>query len=192
MKTLKLILLLFSLSFISCEKEIDDQPTNEENRFVPTDVFVKIKGGYTIDKVFKFINSFDHEVENINSLKFTSSLSPDSLQYVLDYLNAKPYTNDGNVWFVNGYLHYQTNQITIFPRLFNIKNTTYQEDWLNSMKVLKLKEDTISQTAGCIIYFHVPEGEERLWESIFKKYEFVEWVQLNYYSDIILLNNKNR
>lgn len=186
MKTFKLILIIFSLSLISCEKEIDDEPTNEENRFAPTDVFVKIKGGYTIDKVFKFIDRFDHEVEEINSLKFTSSLSSDSLQYTLDYLNAKPYTNDGNTWFVTGYLHYLTNEITIFPILYNIKNTTYQEDWLESMEILKLKEDTISETAGCIIYFHVPKGEERLWEKVFKKYEFVEWAELNYYGEVIL------
>jgi hypothetical protein len=114
MKTYRLILILLSITFISCEK-------NSDENYAPTDVFVKIKGYYTIDNVFKFINTFDHSVENIQSQVYTSRLPSDSLQYVLDYLNEKPYTNDGNAWFVNGYLHYQTNSITIFPRLFNIE-----------------------------------------------------------------------
>jgi len=184
MKILRLTLIIFSLSFISCEKEKVDDLANSDEKYVPTDVLVKIKGYYTINKVFDFINSFDHEVENIHSQTYTSDLPSDSLQYVLDYLNAKTYTNDGNAWFVNGYLHYQTKVITIFPRLFNMKNTTYQADWLESMEILKLKEDTVSETAGCIIFFHVPEGHEKEWEKKFEEYDFVEWAELNHIIEI--------
>jgi hypothetical protein len=161
-----------------------DDTNNSDKKFVPTDVLVKINGSYTIDKVFEFINTFDHEVENIHSQVYNSDLPSDSLQYVLDYLNAKPYTNDGNAWFVNGYLHYQTQQITIFPRLFLIKNKEYQSDWLESMDFLKLKEQTDSETSGCIIFFHVPEGKEKEWENNFEEYDFVEWAELNYIIEI--------
>lgn len=176
----KLIFILFTLILLGCEK--DSFENSQE--FVPTDVLVKIKGYYTIDKVFDFINTFDHDVENIHSQVYTSSLPSDSLQYVLDYLNEKPYTNDGLNWFVNGYSHYQTNTITIFPRLFDIKNTEYQNDWLKSMEILELNEQTEGETSGCIIYFHVPEGKEKEWEHKFEEYEFVEWAELNYITDI--------
>tara|TARA_R110000796_G_scaffold252631_1_gene389269 strand:- start:164742 stop:164948 length:207 start_codon:yes stop_codon:yes gene_type:complete len=43
--------------------------------------------------------------------------------------------------------------ITIFPRLFDMNNTSYQVDWLGSMDISKLKDDTTSETAGCIIFF---------------------------------------
>jgi len=184
MKVYRLILIVLTFMLLSCEKDSETDFDNSEEKFVPTDVLVKIKEDYTIDKVFKFINNFDHEVENIHSQVYTSALPSDSLQYVLDYLNEKLYTNDGNSWFVNGYLHYKTKVITIFPRLFNIKNTDNQEDWLESIKILRLNEDTTSETAGCIIYFHVPMGKEKEWERKFEEYEFVEWAELNYIVEI--------
>lgn len=187
MKILGFFLILLIFAFITCEKEsIEpiDQANHSDEKFVPTDVLVKIKGYYKIDKVFGFINSFDHEVENIHSQVYTSTLPPDSLKYILDYLNAKPYTNDGNRWFVNGYLHYKTQQITIFPRLFQIKKKEYQHDWLLSMEKLKLSEDTNSQTSGCIVFFHVPPGTEKQWEKKFESYDFVEWAELNYIAEL--------
>jgi hypothetical protein len=176
----KFIFILFTLTLLGCNKNSIE---NSED-FAPTDVLVKIIGYYTIDKVFDFINTFDHDVENIHSQVYTSNLPSDSLQYVLDYLNEKPYTNDGNAWFVSGYLHYQTNIITIFPRLFDIKNIEYQNDWIESMEILELNEQTAGETRGCIIYFHVPRGEEIEWKNRFEQYEFVEWAELNYYSEI--------
>lgn len=178
LKLFGLLLIIMSLPFLGCEK--DNNSHNEDKKFVPKNVLVKVKAYYTIDRVFDFINSFDHKVENIHSQVYTSDLPSDSLQYVLDYLNAKTYTNDGNAWFVNGYLHYQTKTITILPRLFDMNNTTYQTDWLESMKILRLKEDTTSETAGCVILFIVPEGHEKEWEKKFEAYNFVEWAELNY------------
>ncbi len=177
MKKIKLALFFLFLLFISCAK---DNVDNSDDKYKYPDVAVKVKGDYTIDKVFDFINSFDIEVASINSPVYTSDLPSDSLQYVLDYLNTKANTHNGNAWFVSGYLDYKTKVITIFPRLFNMKNTTYQADWLESMKILKLKEDTVSTTAGCIIYFHVPKGDEEKWVKKFSEYKFVEWADLAY------------
>jgi hypothetical protein len=164
------------LKFVGCHED-----------FVPTTVLVKTKNYFTIDKVFDFINSFDHTVEDINYGVYNSTMQSDSLQYILDCLNAKPYTNDGKVWFVTGYLHYQTNQITIFPRLFNMKNKDYQADWLKSMIDYKLIEKT--ENIGYVIHFHVPEGTEKEWETKFKEYEFVEWSTLNNFIHVILGSN---
>lgn len=176
----QLLFLMFIGLLFSCSKDAN----KDSAKYVPTDVIVKIKGGYTTEDVFDFINGFDHEVETIHSQTYTSDLPSDSLQYVLDYLNAKSYTNKGNAWFVTGYLHYQTQEITIFPKLFGMKNTAYQQDWLQSMELLKLKEKSDNTTAGCIIHFHVPEGEEKKWVKTFEKYGFVEWAELNCYVEV--------
>lgn len=190
MKNLKFVLIVFSLSLIlfSCEKEKEDNLVKPKEKFVSTDVLVGIKRGYEIEKVFDFINSFDHKVEEVHHLTYTSALPSDSLQYVLNYLNAKPYINNGNTESLYGYLQNKTKVITIFPRLFDIKNPTYQEDWLKSVKILKLKKDTSNKSTGGTIYFHVPRGKEKEWEKKFKEYECVEWAELNYYRYIKLWN----
>lgn len=178
------LILILALLIISCSSKDEPQP---DYKFVPTDVIIKTKGHFTIDKVFEFINGLDHDVESIYSGVYNSDLPSDSLKYVLNHLNSKPYTNS-SVWKVGGYLHYQTNQITVFPRLFKIKNKDYQDDWLNTMNILKLVEKTNDETSGYIIYFHVPEGQEKEWVAKFKILDFVEWAELNYINDIKLHN----
>ena len=145
--------------------------------YTPMKISVKTKKGFTIDKIFDFINSLDHDVKEIRSGVLKSTMSSDSLQYILDQLNTKPYTNNGDVLKTGGYLHYSTNQIHIFPHLFNMKNVDYQVDWLSSMTEYKLVEDL---DFGYTIRFQVSEGTERQWETKFKEYEFVEWAELNY------------
>jgi len=179
MKALRLIPVLLLFTLIGCQKEDIDNIDKSGEKFVPTDVLVKTKGYFTIDKVFNWINTLHLDVESINYGIYTSNLPPDSLQYVLDYLNAKPYTHEG-VWHVTGYLHYQTKEITVFPKLFQMNNKEYQTDWLNSMQKLKLVEYTNSEVSGNIIFFHVPKGEEKEWVEKFKKDDFVEWAELNY------------
>lgn len=177
------LILILTILTISCSSEKEEpQP---DYKFVPTDVIVKTKGYYTIDKVFNFINGLDHNVEYIYNGIYNSELPSDSLEYVLNYLNSKPYTNS-SVWKVGGYLHYQTNQITLFPRLFEIKNKDNQLDWLETMDFLKLTEKTNLEVSGYIIYFHVPEGQEKEWVTKFKKLDFIDWAELNYILEIEL------
>jgi hypothetical protein len=182
-KLLSYLILILTLLTIRCNSENNEpQP---DYKFVPTDVIVKTKGYYTIDKVFEFINGLEHDVESVDNGIYNSDLPSDSLEYVLNYLNSKPYTNS-SVWRVGGYLHYQTNQITVFPKLFEIKNKDYQEDWLNTMDLLRLTEKTNAEVSGYIIYFHVPEGQEKAWVTKFKKLDFVEWAEPNYIIEIEL------
>jgi len=180
-KPYKLLAFFALVLFWGC----DDDVTEPEFEFAPRDVSVKVKGNFTIDQVFDFINSFDHEVKNIHSLVYTSTLPSDSLTYVLNYLNAKTYTNDGNAWFVNGYLRYDTKAITILPKLFGMTDRSNQKDWLASMEKLSLSENTTREGAGSVIFFQVPVGKEKEWERKFENYDFVEWAELNY---IIQLN----
>lgn len=178
----KLFIVLCIIGFLSsCSK---DDSENETQEFVPGEVFVGIKSGTDIKDLFNFINQFDLEVDNVNSLSFTSDLSSDNLQYVLDNLNKKKYTNDGVNWFVTGYLHHQTNQIWIFPRLFEMSNVDYQQDWLTSMVELELKYIHNVDLNSGIIMFKVPEGQELEWKKKFEKYDIVDWAELNYIVDI--------
>ncbi len=157
--------------------------------YASMDVFVKTKKDFTINEVFDFINSLDLDVESIEDGVYVSTMSSDNLQYILDCLNSKSYTNDGDAWWTTGYLHYQTNQITIFPQLYNMKNKDYQNDWLKSMDDYQLVETMNYDHSGHIIHFRVPEGTEKQWEAKFKKYKFVEWAELNYFGHIIFGSN---
>jgi len=137
--------------------------------------------------VFDFINSFNHDVENRQSQLYNSDLPSDSLNYVLDYLNAKPYTTYGNAFKVTGYTHVNIGKITIFHRLYNITSKSYQKDWLESIKTLELtEEDENSPTSGCIIFFRVPADKEKYWAEKFKKYDLVEWTELNYIGEFYI------
>lgn len=182
---MKKMIILFALIgvVISCSS---DDPETEKREFIPGDVFVGIKSGTNIDKVFNFINEFNLEVDNVYSLTFTSDLPPDNLQFVLDNLNEKNYTNDGINWFVTGYLHHQTNQIWIFPKLFEIDNVEYQQDWLASMVELKLREKHEVDMNSGIIHFKVPEGRELEWRNQFETYDIIDWAELNYIVNIKL------
>ena len=180
MKKIILLIALIGL-FSSCS---NDSAVTDNRKFVPGEVFVGIKSGTEISDLFNFVNLFDLKVDNVNSLTFTSDLPSDSLQYVLDYLNKKDYTNDGVNWFVTGYLHYQTSQITIFPILFGMDNKIYQQDWLNSMNELELNEKHDVDLSSGIIFFNVPIGRELEWKNKFEKYNIVEWAELNYIDEI--------
>ena len=184
----KVMIILFISLFVfcSCEKDDDlmDTDLKFDLRFVPTDVIVKTKGYYTIDKVFDFINSFDHDVGRITSRIYTSALPPDSLSYVFNYIIRKTYTNDGgNKWFL-AYVDYDTKIITILPKLYDIKNKDNQSDWLQTKDILKLSEETDIETSANKICFHVPEGQEKEWVKKFEKYDFVIWAKLNYIVEI--------
>jgi hypothetical protein len=183
----RLILILIAVVFVldSCKKQTIPEPAGRTVRFVPTDVLVKTKNTVTIDRVFDFINSYNHKVEYIYNSFYVSALPPDSLQFVLNYLNKKSYTNDGRGWGVSGYLNYQSQVITIMPRLYNMENRDHQADWLASIKLMKMTEVTDRKdVGGSIIFFHVPETEEKAWVERFRKLNFVEWAEQNSYADI--------
>ena len=140
------------------------QVSNIHEHYTPMDVFMQTKNYFTIDKAFDFINSLDLEVELIQYGVYVSTMSSDKLQYILDNINSKPYTNDGNVWWTTGHLHYLTNQITIFPMLYKMKNKEYQNDWLQTMNEYKLVENFENDFSGYLFHFRVSEGTEKQWE----------------------------
>ena len=182
---MKKVILFISiiLFFASCsnnESDIDDL------EFAPGEISVGFKSGTDVNEIFNFINQFNHQVDKINSLTFISNLPAEKLEYILDELNEKNYTNDGVNLFTNGYLHAQTNEITIFPKLFEMNNKAYQNDWLESMNEFELLEKHDENLASGTILFYVPVGKEKEWRNIFLTYDIVKWAQLNYIADIEL------
>jgi hypothetical protein len=164
------VLLLFL--FVACEKDTLDE---SDLTFIPTDVFVKTETGYSIEQVFSFINSYEHEVETIYNVNCVSGLPIDSLKFVLGYLENKPYITH-ETWETIGNINKITKQITVFPKLKDMKNISYQQDWIQTIHLLNLKDDN----TGYIILFHVPEGEELKWSDKFESYGFVEWSEPNW------------
>ncbi len=172
------VLLTLLVLGVGCSEDTINEP-----EFVPTDVILKTKSYYPVEDVFDFINSLDHEVEVIHGGVYTSSLPNDSLQYIQDYVNVKPYI-DSKTWPLSGYVSAVTGELTFFPRFFNMKNKENQQDWLATMAILQLSEKRDNVTHGYTILFHVPAGQEKFWVKEFQKLEFVDWVELNYYSNI--------
>lgn len=151
---------------------------------VVTGAVVKTRSGFTIEEVFDFINSLDFDVDEINGGVYISTLpsSEDNLQCILDELNAKPYTNDGNAWQTTGYLHYQTGQITIFTHLFGMRNREYQADWLRAMDEYELTEKFADDRSGYVVEFVIPEDAtipQSHWDDIFAGYDFLNWFEMN-------------
>jgi len=140
---------------------------------------VKVRDDLTIEQVFDFINSLDFDVKEIWSATFTSTQpsSEENLQKILDALNAKAYTHEGDVWKTTGHLHYQTGEITIFPHLIRMHNEAYQADWLAAMR-----EHHLTKAGGVVIEFLIPEDAtipQSHWEGIFAKYNFLDWAEMN-------------
>ena len=140
---------------------------------------VKTNRHITIDRAFDFVNSFDFDVKSIYLRSYVSTMPSENLQYILDKLNAKPYTNRDN-WQVTGYLKSMTNQIIITARLFDMENKAYQADWIQSMNDYQLIEDMSFDFGGHIIEFRIPENPENKGVPEFDEYEIVEWVDYSY------------
>ncbi|MBD8489130.1 hypothetical protein IFO69_10270 [Echinicola sp. CAU 1574] len=184
----KVIILGSLMIFLISCSNYDSEPDNRE--FVPGEVAVGIKSGTDINQIFNFINQIDHQVYKIKSLTFTSNLPSEKFEYILDKLNEKTYTNDGANLFVTGYLHYQTNQITIFPKLFGMENIEFQNDWLDAMNEFELQEKHNEELNSGSILFYVPNGKEKEWKNKFLTYDIVDWAELNFVADIELHKNE--
>ena len=153
------------------------EATGYHYHYHPGNITIVTKTNFTMDMVFDFINSFEHDVMHITGVCYTSTLPSDSLLYVAYGIRAKPYVV-GPAYA----LHFMTNLITLNFWLSDMKNKNYQEDWLKTITDYQLVEVMNKERyEGYTIHFQIPEGTERLWEAKFKEYEFVESVRLSYY-----------
>jgi len=136
---------------------------------------ILVKTQYTeIDKVFEFINLLDFDVKEIQRGTYLSTMAADTdtLQYIINNLKTKAYTTDS---WVTGHLNWYNANIVIFLRLYDMKNTNYQVDWIETMNEYKL-ENYISGSKH-IIVFYIPEETGEQWETNFTEYDFVDWAE---------------
>ncbi len=144
---------------------------------------ISVKTQYTeIDAVFEFINLVDFDVKEIQGGTYLSSMNSDTntLQHIINTLKAKPYTTDP---WVTGHLNWYNANIVIFLKLYDMKNTNYQADWIETMNEFNL-ENYINGPKH-IILFCIPEGTGEQWEINFTEYNFVDWAELSYTKYII-------
>jgi len=178
---------IFLLSLMSCQEDTTEFEQDDLNiEFVPGELLIGIKSNVDIKSVFDLINESNFRVDKINSLTFNSDLPSDSLEYILNQLNSKSYTNDGLNWFTTGYLHNQTKEIRVFPKLFEMENTDFQSDWLKSMDELELKQRHHPNLPSGTFLTYVPEGSELEWQNHFQSKDIIKWCELNYIAQIRL------
>ena len=182
-KTIAEILISFDENGITKELILDVSMTNSlevtgyHDQFYPGNITVVTKTNFTMDMVFDFINSFENDVMYITGVCYTSTMPSDSLLYVAYGIRAKPYVV-GPAYA----LHFMTNEITLNFWLSGMKDIDCQEDWLKTINDYQLVEIMNEERyEGYNIVFNVPEGTERQWETIFKGYEFIESIRLDYF-----------
>jgi len=152
---------------------------------------IHVKTKFTkIDNVFDFINSLEFGVKEIQRGTYVSSMqvNTDNLEYIVNNLKAKPYTNDA--WVI-AHLNWYPGGITLFINLYGMKNLDYQTDWFKSMNDYKLVEYDFEEDSdniygpGHIIVFQIPEGTGKHWEAKFMEYDFVRWAEMSYSGCVI-------
>jgi hypothetical protein len=179
MNSIKLIPIIILIVSSSCQQDDYEYSNDTRPTYSPGSVLVTAKKHYPIDSVFKFINSFNHRVHSINRPTHVSGISLDSLNYVLDNLQSKPYINEHSA-YLNKRVTEMKNKMALAIRLSNMNNTSFQTDWLKTKNELKLSVDTAASISGFMIEFIVPVGEEEEWVHKFSEYDIVDHATLNW------------
>ena len=178
----------FLVMLFSCEN--DEKADNKreaeiegEREFVPGDLSIGIVDSVTIKEAWELVNSFELKITDAWGHKYLSNLPNDSIDYIISYLNKKPYINDGRWKAVkngNVYVDRDFNKISVSCRLSDLL-PEIQEDWLKVVEVLKLYE---VPTNTKVFYLNVPVGYELLWKDTFEDEKIIRWASPNYYSEI--------
>ena len=161
----------------------------------PKEVRVSFKSNTTtILNVFDFINLFDRKILNVHRLGagrgYLSTMPANSLEEILEVLNAKPYFSYVHGYVLNNRMNIQAanypfnsehidNYIVIDVTMSSMENKDYQADWLKFMNDYKFFEGQ-TNWAWFMIDFEVPDGKESEWIEKFKTYESVIGATFNY------------
>ncbi len=173
---MKLFVIAVSSLFLiaGCKKDEYVEPD-----YVRGDLSFGIKDEVPIDKVFQLINDEHLDVENIHGFIYTCTYPKDSLQALKGYLSQKEY-----LWWPNSTndtpgMYYNADQggIKFIGAMFNMSDTSYQNDWLKTIEQFDLIDDNFS---GKNLFIHVPEGSEKEWRDKLLQKDIVEWAELNY------------
>jgi len=179
MKNLSLFfLLLIFISLVACE---DEEITNPFliDQYVKGELVVGFVPQTEINSAFELMNKFNFYIDHIYGFEYYSPWSPDSLEYLTQYLTSLSYLNHQG--FGPGVFYNELeNKIIIMPYFYGM-NLINQLDWLNQVDNLELID---SDTSFAHMLIKVPVGEEISWIEELEKSEIVEWVELNYIAQI--------
>ena len=161
----------------------------------PKEVRVSFKSNTTtILNVFDFINLFDRKVLNIYRAGagrgYLSTMPANSLEEILEILNAKPYFSRVHGYVLTDRMDIQAanypfssegidSYIVIDVTMSNMENKDYQSDWLKFMNDYHFFEGQ-TNNAWFMIDFEVPDGKEKEWIEKFKTYQSVIGAAFNY------------
>ncbi len=171
------VLLTLLLAFTNCSKKTPEP----EIKYIPGEITVWTKDDTSIEKTFDFINEFGLPIERLTGiLMYHSTLSNDSIDYVSDYLKAKPYTDNGKI-FTTVYISGSGDpHIGVSPQLFNMHSLENQKDWLDTVTKLKLVLRTESILDSFTLRIRVPIGSEKSWLKKMEKHDIVELAYQSY------------
>ncbi len=155
---------------------------SDQYQFEKGIVVLGLDSTLTIDELFEFTDFLNVNVKYTSGFTYTSALPGDSttLTRVLTLLNQKPYLLRLNGFKPGGYIHYQTQKITISPT-FSFESRKEVEDWLEVASHLKLTQSIAASYA----IIEVPEDQERSWMYHLARFcNVTRWAELNYYMNI--------
>jgi hypothetical protein len=181
LKSTFLILILASI-FSACEDGVG--PAADKRDFVRGDVIIGIKTDVSINAVFDLMNERDVTIDQMSGFFYYSTLSNDSLDYVIHTLQNKAYCNRGGFKGGSAYVHALDNRIVVTQIFFDM-DLDAQQDWVSTIDKLKL-HDLGNDTRNLVI--EVNPGTEKFWMKKFKEHPYVKWAELNYIGGFEPLN----
>jgi len=173
-------LLLLVLWMTGCKKS---NPAEEKEReFVPGDVIIGIRSAIPISGVFNLMNENGVAIDLMSGFFNYSTLPTDSLDYVISGLKDKEYFNKRGFKGGSAFNHAIEHRIIVTESFFEM-DLSSQNDWLITMDKLELKD---LGNDNRYLLIKVQPGTEAFWLNRFRSHPYVKWVELNWYSDIVL------
>ena len=187
MKNTILIILIFAT--ISCMKDKEDSTKFSNEKFVSGDLLIGVSNNAELKTVFDTLNSLDLRISEMNGFFYNANLPSDSVNYLIKFLNQKPYINTGTGWSATTssvYYYQPESAIRVISSEFNM-TAFYQTDFLSTIENLNFVE-RFGDTKYMLL--NVPIGTEKYWLNELKKYQFIKWTELNLIEQINLDKNK--
>ena len=171
----KLLLILLPLIFLvsSCQEHV------QEEKFAPGSVTVGIAANAEIDSIFNTLNGLNISIREMWGFTYLAPLPADSVNYLINLLNQKPYINTTSGWSATTstvYYSSSANAIMITCPLFDM-DTINQVDLLSILELQHMEDGHNGYKYMCL---KVAEGTEKHWVEELKKYPFVTWSELDH------------
>jgi len=126
------ILIILSFVFYFCSTDSDTLVP-----LVSDKLTITIRESVTLIEAFDMLEERSLKIERIFGIHYVSTLPTDSIPYIIDIMNHKPYTRgtSGNV-----FISYHTHELTVLPTFTGGMDKDILKDWLVVVELLKLTE----------------------------------------------------